>query len=103
MVVIRPGGAFVSLAHATSTHPKANVSQFTLICDHERHDDLDALKAVIEAGKIKAHIHQSFALPDLVKAFELSAGHGVVGKVAVLVSPEAASLSPRSIQGEVIV
>lgn len=83
MAVIKKGGAFVSLAHQTSQNPKAGVSQFTLICDHARYDDLDALKQLVEANKITAHIDQTIALSRLLEAFEFSKHGGVVGKVAI--------------------
>jgi len=87
MPSLRSGGAFVFLPGKggdISKHPKAGVKQINYgLCDSSKHEDLDALKAIVDGGNLKAVVQQTFNLDDIVKALDTSfAGH-VVGKLAI--------------------
>jgi len=87
MPSLRSGGVFVWLPGKggyASLHPKEGVTQINYgLCDASKHEDLDALKDIADAGKLKAVVQQTFALDDIVEALDTSfAGH-VVGKLAI--------------------
>lgn len=45
--------------------------------------DLDSLTALVDAGRLRVDVEQSFALDDLPQAFALSRGHHVRGKLVI--------------------
>eukprot|EP01065_Artemidia_motanka_P010490 TRINITY_DN1556_c1_g1_i1.p1 TRINITY_DN1556_c1_g1~~TRINITY_DN1556_c1_g1_i1.p1 ORF type:complete len:359 (+),score=134.11 TRINITY_DN1556_c1_g1_i1:94-1077(+) len=78
--VLLPGGQ----KGALSKHPKPGVTQINFgLTKGGDHTDLDELKGLFEAGKIRPHVMQSFDLAHVSEAYSLSASGTVVGKVAV--------------------
>lgn len=90
MPSLRAGGVFLFLpgkGGALSKHPKAGVRQIDYgLTDSTRHEDLDALAAIAQAGRLRAHVSQSFALDDAVAALAASAAGKVDGKIGVTIS-----------------
>jgi len=84
---IRAGGVFIWLpgkGGAASKKPKEGVTQIDYgLCDSSHYEDLDALAALANAGKLKAVVQQSFALENVVQALNASFGGHVVGKVGL--------------------
>jgi len=90
MKVLRPGGVFVYLPGkdgGKAKHPKDGVKQINYgLCDSSKHEDLDELKALADAGQLKAVIGQSFLLQDIAQAFvAIEKGHAV-GKIGINIS-----------------
>lgn len=88
MRTIRAGGTYLILpgggGGAISKHPKAGVRQINYgLTDSTNHTGLDSLAAWFDAGKLTAHVYAAFPLVDASKAFAMSKGGQVVGKVAV--------------------
>merc|ERR1712039_755649 len=87
MPALRSGGVFIFLpgkGGAVSKHPKEGVKQINYgLCDSSKHEDLDALKAIADAGHLKAVVDQTFPLDDIVKAQNTSFSGHVVGKLAI--------------------
>jgi NADPH2:quinone reductase len=90
MPSLKAGGVFLFLPGknaAVSKHPKPGVTQINFgLCDSTRFADLDALRALSDAGYLSAHVSQSFALEDVPKAFAASIAGGVVGKLGVQIA-----------------
>lgn len=90
MRVLRAGGAYLMLpgghGGALSKNPKAGVQQVDLgLTDASKYQDLDALKALVDAG-LKPLIRKSFTLDTIQEAIqEEMHGHGV-GKVGLNIS-----------------
>eukprot|EP00445_Apocalathium_hangoei_P071312 CAMPEP_0204133260 /NCGR_PEP_ID=MMETSP0361-20130328/14994_1 /ASSEMBLY_ACC=CAM_ASM_000343 /TAXON_ID=268821 /ORGANISM="Scrippsiella Hangoei, Strain SHTV-5" /LENGTH=398 /DNA_ID=CAMNT_0051086285 /DNA_START=50 /DNA_END=1243 /DNA_ORIENTATION=- len=87
MKSLRPGGVFVFLPGkdgGNAKHPKAGVKEINYgLCDSSKHEDLDELKMLADAGKLKAVIGQSFKLKDIVNAFNMSLAGHAVGKIGI--------------------
>ena len=89
MDVLRAGGVYIFLPGkngGTSKHPKKGVKQINYgDCDSSSHVDLDAIAAMVDAGQLRAHVQQSFALQDMALAFNVSYGGSVVGKLGITI------------------
>jgi len=89
MAVLRSGGVYIFLPGkngGVSKHPKAGVKQINYgDCDSSKHEDLDAIAAMVDAGFVRSHVQRSFALADIVNAFNVSYGGQVVGKLGVTI------------------
>lgn len=87
MPSIRSGGVFVYLpgkGGSVSKHPKEGVTQIDgFLTDSSHYEDLDALKAIADAGELKANVQQSFPLEDIVQALNATLAGHVVGKIGV--------------------
>ena len=85
------GGVFLWLpgkGGAASTHAKPGVKQIDFgLCDSSRHEDLDALAEIADAGALAAHVERSFSLPEVASgaAFDASLAGHAVGKLGVAV------------------
>eukprot|EP00928_Gymnodinium_smaydae_P064337 TRINITY_DN47698_c0_g1_i1.p1 TRINITY_DN47698_c0_g1~~TRINITY_DN47698_c0_g1_i1.p1 ORF type:complete len:364 (-),score=63.66 TRINITY_DN47698_c0_g1_i1:194-1285(-) len=92
MKAIRPGGVFIFLpgkGGGTAQHPKQGVQEINYgLCDSSKHEDMDALKDLAEAGKLEGVVDQTFELGDIVKAIQRGQSGHVVGKVSVKISAE---------------
>merc|ERR1712039_683709 len=87
MPSLRSGGVFIFLpgkGGSVSKHPKHGVRQINYgLCDSSRHQDLDELKRIADAGHLRAIVDQNFPLDDIVKALNASFSGHVVGKLAI--------------------
>jgi len=105
MRTIRPGGVYLLMPHGEcfekktqgppclSAHPKPGVTQLNYVTgpDFDAHalQGLDELAALFNAGKLSAHVDQTFSLQDAAKAFAYSAGPGEggvgehIGKISI--------------------
>jgi len=98
MNAIRPGGVFVYLpgkGGGVSKHPKKGVKQINYgLCDSSRHEDLDALKVIADAGNLTAVVQQIYNLDDITMALNASFGGHVVGKIGINVSQYSSGSAP---------
>eukprot|EP00936_MAST-01D_sp_MAST-1D-sp1_P001681 g1681.t1 len=95
MNALRSDGVFIYLpgkGGGVSKKPKKGVKQINYgLCDSSKHEDLDALSAMIAAGQLRGHVQQSFELANVVQAFNTSFAGQVVGKLGIHVSGTTAS------------
>lgn len=70
-----------------SKNPKEGVTQINYgLCDSSKHEDLDELAALADAGKLRGVVPESYMLEDILKALNSSfAGHAV-GKIGINIS-----------------
>ena len=89
MPALRAGGTFIFLpgnGGALAKKPKRGVKQLNFgMVDSTNYRDLDALKALADAGTLKPHLQAVFALADLRLAFNLSMSGAVQGKIGILI------------------
>jgi len=87
MPSLRPGGVFIFLpgkGGALSKHPKPGVKQINYgILGGSTTEDLDTLKALVDAGKLKSVVQQSFGLSEVPQAFNKSFHGHVIGKLGI--------------------
>lgn len=87
MPALKSGGVFLFLPGKDaqpSEHPKPNVTQIDFgLCDSSKHEDLEQLAALVEAGHLRAHVSKTFALADVQSAFAESMAGGVIGKLGI--------------------
>jgi NADPH:quinone reductase-like Zn-dependent oxidoreductase len=86
MKALRPGGVFVFLPGKggdISKNPKAGVKQINFgLCDASKHEDLDVLQRLADGG-LKAVVSESFALQEIVKAWDAGLTGHALGKIGV--------------------
>lgn len=86
------GGVYIFLPGkdgAVSDHPKEGVKQINYgLCDPSKHEQLDELAALADAGKLRGVVQESYALDDILSALASSAGGHVVGKVGVTIATQ---------------
>jgi len=88
--IIKDGGHFVSLGpnalpSESAKRKRADINSYFTICafDAVKHDRIDAVAAMVEQGLLKVHIHETYKLDDISKAFtHLNTGR-TIGKVAL--------------------
>eukprot|EP00729_Bicosta_minor_P019491 gene19491-11625_t len=69
---------------ALSKHPKKGVKQINFgFVDSTKYADLDVLKVLADAGKLKPHLQAVFPMSELVTAFNLSMSGTVQGKIGI--------------------
>lgn len=69
---------------AVSKNPKQGVKQINYgLCDPSRHEDLDELAALADAGKLRAVVPESYLFEDIVSALEASVAGHAVGKIGI--------------------
>jgi len=86
MPKLKAGGTFVFLPGkngALSKHPKPGVKQINYGLMTPSVETLDELLGMYLSGALKPHVQASFLLANVSGAFEVSAGRGVVGKLAI--------------------
>jgi len=93
------GGVFIFLPGKNgdvSKSPKAGVKQYNYgLCDPSKHEELDELAALADAGKLRDVTLESYKLEDIREALASSfAGHAV-GKIGINIS--AALATPRAL------
>lgn len=90
MKSIRPGGVFVFLPGkngGAAKHPKQGVQEINYgLCDSSKHEDLDALASLADAGHLEPVLDEQFALEDIAKALRKCQEGHAVGKVGVRIS-----------------
>ena len=84
---IRAGGHYVTITGAMPTKSKAGVTANMFInsdTNLDNHAMLDEIASLMGANKLRMpSLQQTFGLADVQKAFDLSAGGQVVGKVSI--------------------
>merc|ERR1712232_910450 len=90
MPSLRSGGVLEFLpgkGGAVSQKPKAGVTQINYgLCDSSKYQDMDALKVIADAGKLRAVVKQSFPLADILGALNASFSGHAVGKIGITVA-----------------
>lgn len=81
--VLRSGGTFVSLTHQSPNTTKPGVETFAITCNASRHDDLDAIGALVNQGLLRPVVQKSFAMSDILAALHASIAGGSIGKLAL--------------------
>lgn len=94
MASLKVGGVFEFLpgkGGAVTKNAKAGVKQIDYgLCDPSKHEDLDAIKEIADAGHLKAVVEKVFPLEDILGALNASFSGHAVGKVGI-VMPASAS------------
>jgi NADPH:quinone reductase-like Zn-dependent oxidoreductase len=87
--VLRPGGLLVTAVERLSTTLPVLAKQagvrFAAVAVEPDAAGLEALTALVEAGKLRVHLQQVFPLEQVAQAHELLAAGGVRGKLAISV------------------
>lgn len=111
MRTIRPGGAYLLLPHGgcfgnksqawpcVAAHPKEGVANINVDTAPDftgalKQQNLDMLKAWIEAGAIKPRVMQEFSLEETREAYATVAAGHVVGKVVIEIRAQEGTRSP---------
>jgi len=87
MAAIRSGGVFIFLPGKggdVSKNPKPGVRQINFgLCDSSKHEDLDALRTLADAGNLTSVVQQSLPLEEIVQALSIVLAGHVVGKLGI--------------------
>jgi NADPH:quinone reductase-like Zn-dependent oxidoreductase len=86
--VAKPGGILISIPsglsdEVTSKAKSKGVNGFFFMVESNG-DDMKAIAELLESGKIKAHVPQTFPFGEIGKAHDLVASGRTVGKVVVI-------------------
>ncbi|WKX69319.1 NADP-dependent oxidoreductase [Streptomyces sp. XD-27] len=88
--VLRPGGTLVSIMEHWNQELAAEIEaagrRFAGISVEPDYASLEAIAALVDAGRIRPHVAETFPLTDAAKAHELVASGGVQGKVVLTVT-----------------
>jgi NADPH:quinone reductase-like Zn-dependent oxidoreductase len=89
MPSLRSDGVFIFLPGKggdVSKKPKPGVTQINYgLCDPSRHEDLDALTTMVDAGKLVAVATETYPLVQIAAALNSSVAGHVVGKIGIQV------------------
>lgn len=92
MKVLKPGGVFIFLPGKSgeiSKHPKPGVRQINYgLCDSSKHEDLDFLAGLVDAGKLRAVVSETYDLEDYAQAFNASLTNHAFGKIGINVASQ---------------
>ena len=88
MAKLRAGGIFVTIAGAVATHPKPGVTQASIHNWAKNHSTVTMLAGFVERGSLKPTVGQFFPLSDVARAFNVSRGGEVVGKLGIVVKQQ---------------
>lgn len=95
MAKLRAGGWYVTLKATLPDHPRADVTSATFKNSATNLDnlrELEALRALVEAGKLRMPGLKSYPLSNVTGAFAESAAGQVCGKLSVLIPPAPSAL-----------
>jgi len=84
--VLKNGGDFVTIVQHKAQFESSKGIKFIPFLTQENLEHLGELAKIIESGKVKSLIAQTFPLEKALDAFELSKTHRAVGKVVVKLS-----------------
>lgn len=87
--VLRDGGHFITLltqglADSATAAKRPSVKQEFFLTDSSSYRNLDILKELVDAGKLRGHIEATFSLDRVAGAFNHSMGGHTAGKVSVV-------------------
>merc|ERR1712166_1699347 len=89
MASLKQGGSFVFLpgkGGKLSKNPKEGVKQINYgLCDASKHEDLDAIKQMVDAKQLRAVVQQTFTLEQIREAYNMSYSGHVVGKLSIII------------------
>lgn len=91
---LQDNGYFVTLLPQALAPPRIamqrpSVKQHNFMLDAIGYKQLDALKSMVDEGKLRPHVQSTFSIPHLAEAFKTSMAGHIVGKVSV--TPERTS------------
>ncbi|WP_431043089.1 NADP-dependent oxidoreductase [Streptomyces sp. P1-3] len=88
--VLRPGGTLVSIMEHWNQELAARIEaagrRFAGVSVEPDYASLEAIAALVDAGRIRPHVAETFPLTDAAKAHELVASGRVQGKVVLTVA-----------------
>jgi len=82
-LVLKEGGVFATIVQYKAPSESTKGIKFSFFLTKERAEDLEEIRRIIESGKLKALIAQTFPLEKVVDAFELSKSSRAVGKIVI--------------------
>jgi len=85
MKKLRVGGYLILIQGNLSSSPKPGVHQQVMLCDASNYQDLDKMKAMVDAKKLRSFVDSVFELNQISQAYNRSHGGAVVGKVAIAI------------------
>jgi len=85
MKKLRVGGYLILIQGNLSSTPKPGVRQQVMLCDPSNYQDMDKMKAMVDAQKLRSFVDTSFELHEISQAYNLSHSGSVVGKVAIAI------------------
>jgi len=85
MKKLKVGGYLILIQGNLSTTPKPGVHQQVMLCDPSNYQDLDKIKTMVDAKKLRSLVDSSFSLVEISQAYNRSHGGAVVGKVALAI------------------
>lgn len=89
LAVLRPGGTLVSIMEhgnqELAAHVEAAGRRFAGVCVEPDYASLEAIAELVDAGRIRPHVEETFPLAEAAKAHELVGSGRVQGKVVLTV------------------
>ena len=86
MDVLKEDGYFVYIIGSGAKNPPKDIKQIHFLTDALHYQDLDTLRELVDNGKLKPYIQETFPLEQVGDAFDLSSKGHVVGKLAIQVA-----------------
>jgi len=90
MASFKSDGTFIFLPGKggdLSKQPKEGVTQINYgLCNSSKHEELDELAALADAGKLRSVVPESYVLEDILQALTYSVGGHALGKIGINIS-----------------
>jgi len=83
MKKLKVGGYLILIQGSLSKNPKPGVHQQTMLCEPSHYEDLDKIKEMVDANKLRSFVDSTFPLAQVSQAYNRSHTGAVVGKVAI--------------------
>merc|ERR1712194_125166 len=81
---VKKGGLYVCIAGDAPTTTNSGKKIQFFLTDSSNYKFLDAIKQVVDSGKLRPVIQESFTLNKTAAAFDLQAAGHVTGKLSIL-------------------
>jgi NADPH:quinone reductase-like Zn-dependent oxidoreductase len=85
MKKLKVGGYLILIQGNLSSTPKPGVHQEVMLCDPSNYEDLDRIKAMVDAKRLRSFVDSSFDLDHISQAYNHSHSGSVLGKVAIAI------------------
>jgi len=87
--ILKDGGFFITtlptaLASPVTILKRPSVKQTAILTNSKNPEDLETLKDLVDAGKLRPHVERAFAISDLSGAINASMSGHTVGKISVV-------------------